>query len=672
MAANSTNELSEEGRSGRSWRALALLLILLAAAWAFRPALSGPFIFDDFPNLENLRHLNEGVSQASIRQYLGSVRGNPGRPLAMLSFLIEDAAWPAYPADYKRNNLLFHLLAGLLVLCLTLRLVALTDLPGVAKRWAPLACTAAWLCNPMQLSATMLVVQRMNILASIFVLVGLLAYLRIVLSRRAPATLQVMLAGASLGLFGGLAFLCKENGILIFAYATALNCTLLRSSLEHYPRAARLLLLLGAAAPLLALAIAAAAQPDALLEAYKIRDFTLLERVLTQPRILFDYLGNILVPRLGGQGILHDDYLISRSLTDPATTLVSLLALSAIAGLAFHVRDRAPLAAFAVIWFLAGHLMESTVVGLELYFEHRNYLPMIGPLLAVTGFALSRPRPQRVLASSLLLVWLVGFLALTRLNAHTWGNPGLQAMVWLEEHPRSNRAVQWAASYWLDAGDAARARQILHDGIERIPHSSDLRLQAVLLDCVTRGVRPEQWQGSIDTLRHARYSHLSPLVIGSYVKVLRDGHDCRNTIDREMVFELAEAMFANPAYREVPDSLAHVHYELAKLYEDSRQLDAVMRELDRSWELNPFPSIPREQAIHLLKAGLPEDALRYLARSNQTPLPWFKHLLLDVPNLNRGLEASARAMIAAREARASGAARGAADNADPAVAPPRQ
>lgn len=635
-------------RRQRVWQVLALVSLLLACGWAFHPALSGPFIFDDFPNLENMRHLNDGVSSVSIRQYLASVRGYPGRPLAMLSFLIEDSAWPAYPAAYKRNNLLFHLFTGLLVLWLTLKITKLTALPDAAKRWAPLACAAAWLLNPIQLSATMLVVQRMNILASIFVLAGLLVYLNLVVSRRANPGARVALAGGCLAVFGSLAFLCKENGILIFAYATALNLTLLDGHIQGYPKWPRRILLVGAASPVLALALAAATGPDALLGAYKIRDFTLVERVLTQPRILFDYLGNILIPRLGHQGILHDDYEFSRGLLDPPATLASILLLGATLFLALHYRRKAPLASFAVIWFLAGHLMESTVVGLELYFEHRNYVPMMGPLLGVCALALRQPRPKLAWASVLLVIWLLGFLALTRLNAHTWGSRGLQAMVWLHEHPRSNRAVQWAASFWLDAGAPERARAILREGIDRIPESSDLRLQMVLLDCVTRGIQPGQWADSLETLRHARYSHLSPLLITTYVEQLRDGSRCRGTLERGMVFELAEAMLANPAYQQVPDSLSHVHYQLAQLFEDSRQLDMAMHELDRAWELKPFPSIPREQAIHLLTAGLPEEALKYIDRSNNTPVPWFKRVLLDVPSLNRSLEESAHAMIAAK------------------------
>ena len=35
-----------------------------------------------------------------------------------------------------------------------------------------------------------------------------------------------------------------------------------------------------------------------------------------------------------------------------------------------------------VLWFLAGHLLESSFIGLVIAFEHRNYLPSLGILLA--------------------------------------------------------------------------------------------------------------------------------------------------------------------------------------------------------------------------------------------------------------------------------------------------
>ena len=49
------------------------------------------------------------------------------------------------------------------------------------------------------------------------------------------------------------------------------------------------------------------------------------------------------------------------------------------------------MAAFAVLFFLAGHILESSIFPLELIFEHRNYLPSFGPwfALGVSGLLLA-------------------------------------------------------------------------------------------------------------------------------------------------------------------------------------------------------------------------------------------------------------------------------------------
>lgn len=620
------------------------LLALMCVAWAcFSPALTGPFIFDDFPNLENMRHLNDGVDVGSVGRYLASSHGSPDRPLAMLSFLIEDSAWPAYPADYKRNNLWLHLITGLLVCLLALRLERHLQVSPRAAQWIALSCSAAWLLNPMQLSATMLVVQRMNILSGIFTLLGLLAYLASLESKRASPMARTVLSGAFLATFGLLAYLCKENGILIAAYAAVLNGTLLRSLLATYPTACRRVLFAGTAGPIVLLALLAVAKLGWLQSLYETRDFTMAQRLLTQPRVLFDYVAQILVPRIGDQGIIHDDYLVSQTIFDPPITALALLSLTAFALTAFARRARSPVFAFAVLWFLAGHLLESSVLPLEIYFEHRNYLPMIGILFALAYLVATRSGVVGRYARPAFLVWLLACAALTRINAATWGDYGLQAQVWAKEHPGSARATQWFAAYQLQSGNPAAARATMLDGVSRVDSPTDLKLQIVLLDCVVSGVTAEQWQEAVSTMKVAPFNHLPSSLVTRYVKEMT-GPACRGTLDLDMLLKFTNALMENPAYARVPETISAVHYDLAKIYVARRQLDLILHHLDLAYQNYPQPSIAREQAIHLLTAGIPEEALRYIDISDSTPQPWMKRWLADPARINRNLRRSAEAM----------------------------
>lgn len=630
---------SREPRSG--WICVGLLLLLLVTTRAFWPATHGPFVFDDFPNLQNLAELEGTPDLPHIRRYLAAFNGNPGRPLATLSFIIEDAAWPTDPAPYKRNNIFWHLLAGVLVFALVRQLARLSSTLTPRADSIALLTTAMWLLHPMQLSATMLVVQRMAILSSIFMLVGLLSYLGFLRNRHLSEMQRVVLAGLALGVFGLSAMLCKENGVLIFAYATAVNFTFLRPTLQTFKPYPRRLLLTGTALPLLTLAVMAAWFHTSIVNSYAGRDFTLGQRLLTQPRALAEYLSAILLPRIGGQGVFHDQFTASHGLFHPMSTFIALLLLTALLGTAWAARRRIPLYAFAVLWFFAGHLIESTIVPLELYFEHRNYLPMLGPLLLLAGITSTITAPYRRAAHLALGLWLMMATGLTAYNATIWGNRGTLAKVWLRENPQSVRAIQMVASYELDSGRANLARQTLDNGYAKLPTHIELRFQRALLDCVTTGLSRTQWAELERLSRSAEDVRTISDVLAIFGKEAL-GDRCHQTMPPGQAKRMMNIILDNPNFGN--KSRSYLHYEMAKQAVASRDLNLLMHHLDQAYALRPNPLIAREQAIYLLTAGLPDDALHYLDISERTPYPWFKRWLLDMPSFNLPLRKSATQM----------------------------
>ena len=619
---------------------LLFYVLLLLTAFCFWPAITGPFVFDDFPNLQNLEQLGGVVNRDTLGYYLYSFVDNPGRPLSALSFLIEDSTWPAYPEAFKRDNILFHLLAGCLVFWLAQLLARSRTADATKAATIALACTALWLLQPMQLSATMLVVQRMNILSSIFMLAGLIAYLKILDGERLSQFMCVAAAGITLALSGLIAFLCKENGLLIFAYAAALNFTLLRERVASFTIFNRRLLVWGVWSPLLLIGALAILHRDSILQGYDSRDFTLAQRLLTEPRILFEYLHTILLPRLGGQGVFHDDYIFSQSLFDPPVTAVALLGVIALIASALWARRRAPLYSFAVLWFLAGHLLESTVVALELYFEHRNYLPMLGPLFALASLPWLVPRKYRNAAIAVLVVWLGTAGLLTRYNAGIWGDRGKLALAWAQQSPDSVRAIQAVSGYYYDLGDTQRAIQNLDAGIARLPQHKELVFQRILADCGIHGLTRAQWQRLETAAATSDDARVIPEVISTFRKEALTGR-CNGSIDTADVRRLIEILLSNPEFQRTPETKGFLHYELAQLAFADRNLDEMMRQMDLSNEFRPNPLVSREQAIYLLTAGLPDQALEYLDRSDNTPLPWFKAWVLDIKHKNQPLRRSA-------------------------------
>ena len=189
---------------------------------------------------------------------------------------------------------------------------------------------------------------------------------------------------------------------------------------------------------------------DDALKVYEVRDFTMQERLLTQTRILWDYVSKILLLKLHDFGLFHDDFPLSHTLLQPISTVFAIVGLfgSVIAALIW--RKRYPVFAFSVLWFLAGHLMESGHIGLMLYFEHRNYLPAFGILFALACGAVwlinkLREKPTYRLAIAGGSLWMLSLVPLTWLQTDIWGKPLEQALYWAEKHPRSSFALTSAA-----------------------------------------------------------------------------------------------------------------------------------------------------------------------------------------------------------------------------------
>ncbi len=127
--------------------------------------------------------------------------------------------------------------------------------------------------------------------------------------------------------------------------------------------------------------------------AWASRDFTLHTRLLSEARIVSDYIGWTLLPTPGALSFYHDDFAVSTGLLSPWTTLAGIALLASMAAMAVLVRHRRPLVALGLALYLGCHLLTGTVLPLELIYEHRNYFASFGLLLAVIPFR----RPQRQL-----------------------------------------------------------------------------------------------------------------------------------------------------------------------------------------------------------------------------------------------------------------------------------
>jgi tetratricopeptide (TPR) repeat protein len=146
---------------------------------------------------------------------------------------------------------------------------------------------------------------------------------------------------------------------------------------------------------------------------YDSRYFTLWERLLTQPRVLMLYLSQLFYPVPFRLSIEHD-IALSTSAFHPWSTLPSILVVVLLVALAIKKQRSWPYLSFGVLFFFLNHLIESSIIPLELVFEHRNYIPSMflfvpaaGGLCAMLDYCRRhRSRMYPVSAASIVLLIL--------------------------------------------------------------------------------------------------------------------------------------------------------------------------------------------------------------------------------------------------------------------------
>jgi len=451
-------------------------------AIVYWPGLQGGFLFDDYPNIVD----NQGVQphdaslSSLVRAALASPASDFKRPLASLSFAANYLVTGINPYWMKLTNLVLHLLNGLLVFLLTrllLRSISTKDQPDRSDIVATLVA-AGWMLLPINLTAVLYVVQRMESIANLFVLLGLLGYVTgrhrmLGLSITASSTLSPSHRGElgrgrfssntrgftlcliSITVPAAIGILAKETAVMLPLYALLIEWTLFRF---HKPQESAVLLQEGSAKTwrrdfrVIGLFLLVLATPMVIglawllpgilrPETWAARDFTLSTRLLSEVRIVVDYITWTLLPTPDALSFYHDDFRISTGLLTPWTTLVSIAMLAALVALALWLRSRRPLAALGITLFLGCQLLTGTVLPLELIYEHRNYFASFGLLLAIVPLlAVPRGRPFALPHHALLVGLMLCWTALTAFTAYAWGNPLRLAEDLAIRAPQSPRA----------------------------------------------------------------------------------------------------------------------------------------------------------------------------------------------------------------------------------------
>ena len=544
---------------------LAVLVLVFIVYAIYAPGKQGTFLLDDYANLSNLVQVQSISNTDGLLRYLFSdTMGIPAeRWLSKLSFLINDTTWPSHPLGFKHTNILIHIINGLLIIWLVLRLMRITAHEEKISQIVALFTGSLWLLHPFNVSTTLYVVQRMTELSALFNLVGILIYLRgrVLLSKN---NVRAGYTWMTTGLIGGtiLGLLSKENGVLLPLYVLTLEILLFKhlegTGLWKYWKWIFLWLPSGILIGWLIY------QLPTWFDFYSLRPFDLGERVLTQARVLTDYLTSILLPIRRGTGVFHDDYSISHGFLDPPATLIAFVVLIGLISTAVLCRRKLPVLSFGIAWFFVGHILESGIVPLELYFEHRNYLPMLGPLFIVCYYAITTETRLR----EFIYASLFGFLVLSAVgtwqNVRVWSSPITSVEVWEKEHPTSPRVLQYASNFFVSQGNYEASVHRLNKLVELRPNWAGPKLKLLLVSCISgENKLGVEVSDLVTEFESVEWDSISVAILSNLFRGMQKKPCHMLTIDH--MVDMADTLIANPSYQRRKDAMALLYLLKARI-----------------------------------------------------------------------------------------------------------
>lgn len=597
-----------------------LSVAVIAALMVYWPGLKGPFLLDDMVNLGELNKRGGVVSLENALAFIFENKsGALGRPVSMASFLLSDVHWPSDEFSFKFVNLMFHLINGLLIFYLVFRVNRLVRMSESRAQWLALFVASFWLLHPFNVSTTLYVVQRMTQLSAMFSLLAIIFYIvgrdRLLAAKRF-GLVYVFIALAPMT---ALAVLSKENGILVLAQILLVEGLLYRDQSWKTTKL-KILVRWFAVFPMVTLCAYLAYKFPNYISKYEFRDFDLYERLLTQSRILFDYASNIFIPRGFGTGLIHDDFVISKGLLAPATTLLAVVALSIIAVLCWVYRAKQPLLVFGICFFFMGHALESSFIPLELYFEHRNYLPMIGLLLVLVAFfnyVLSLDTKPLWFGVVIVIsaLYVSSAYAVTKQQVRFWENIFDLLTVWATEHPDSLRA-QRIYGQFLGKGKlwAIEGQDVLADAYVKFPNDVSLPVQMLITKCKQDVDSTVSLEDLLPAMDKAYYHGGLITVLKNFSDLYIDGK-CAT----ENSIEVAHKVLLKAA--DVPGmhggQKADLTFFHAEKYAAAGNLGMAMNRLEVAELHQKDFVVPFRQAEYLASAGLYEDALERIGRARE-------------------------------------------------------
>lgn len=585
----------------------ALLITLLAVTVAvYLPGLGGPLLLDDIPQLNDLIARSADNPSTLFNNFGISTSGAFGRPVAMATFIFDTMTHGPDTWWWKYNSLMLHLITGLLLVWLVAALTSTLPQGTVAPWVAGLVVGGLWLLHPLQVSTVLYVVQRMTILSTLFVFAGLLVYVKGRLRLVSKDAYGWIAVATSIFVFVPLAALSKENGVLLLVYISLAELLIFRFRGGENARAKLRMLHVALAAIYLGGVLYLLVNPDFVLGAYEVRDFSLLDRMFTQFRVLANYLLQLTLPLPLLMGFFHDDIRVSTGLFNPPTTLLSLSLIVALISGAIAISRRAPLIAFGILFFFASHALESSIIGLELMYEHRNYTGSAGFLISVAAAA-PRLMSTRMAVLATALILCAGLSLLTWQRATIWSTPGTMYGHMYAVHPQSRRLNLQHAEIYASLGKFDHARKAL----ARVPSSIGRVMHELYLDCLEFGHVDD---ASLDTLHDVERKAVNPHTTSATDLLINAVTAGSCSVSEERMLDALDLVLASTPHSS--GDLVWIHFAKARLLESMGRVDDAVAAYEDAQRISDIYAVPLYLAADTLARGArPEQARVLLERA---------------------------------------------------------
>ncbi|MFA7553684.1 MAG: hypothetical protein WCY88_05490 [Spongiibacteraceae bacterium] len=602
----------------------------MLAYFLYRLGVNGPFLLDDFHNLSGIATGGGVVGVDDLLRYLFDADGeNYSRFIARLTFVVNDQFWPSAPYGFKLTNIAIHLMNGLLVALLLIRILPVWMGRVKAQRVAIL-CAGLWLLHPLHVSTTLYVVQRMTQLMMFFALLSLIFYIAF---RNAKTWLKAIVSLILAAVAALLSFFSKDNGAILLLLFPLLEWGCFSQNDSKFKYVSRYL----STALGLLFVVVFVAFVIWYLPGFDGRVFSVSDRIQVQGFVLYEYIHYILLPSREGLGIFHD--YLEWSVVKQGVKYEGLFWLlhMVIWGIAVLCVRRYRLVTVGIAWFYICHLIESSFIPLELMFEHRNYLASVGPLLIVAYALISamfymEDKKLKVVAA-MLVIAPVFFLTVNLAHrAALWSDYRILVHKWSVENPNSLRA-QYSQVVLLERDGFLDGALKLVEQQEQVFNDITLPLYRIRLECQMNPMVNNLNKLDVELVSKTNYTSGISTAIESLIHL--DRMDC---VNRQLINgdfkKLIVAVENMPLLKSKGKNYASYLDVIDDYYIKERDYKKAVMTRERLWTVQPTIPVALKLVELYILGGDYESAENYLelAKAKKEQL-WFEDTLA-----NRGIE----------------------------------